>query len=88
MRRDRFVTRLKKQPIGSYSAPRQFYYCRICTYHTLRLTRAYAHSQLHGPWEECGSAAAAYELRLSALAGRAGRRRVSSSPSALVTQAL
>jgi len=68
--RDRFVLRLKKLPVGPYRAPRQFYYCRFCNYHTLRLTRAWTHSQLHGPWEECGSAAAAYELNLSAIVGR------------------
>ena len=66
---DRYVARLQSRPVGSYRSPKMVYVCKFCGFRTLRLGRAFAHAHLHGPWEETGSGAAAYELKLSAQAG-------------------
>jgi predicted GNAT superfamily acetyltransferase len=65
---DRYVARLQAKPVGAYRSPKTMYVCRICGYRTTRIGRAFAHSHLHGPWEQTGSGAAAYELKLSAQA--------------------
>jgi len=68
-KRDRYVLRLKRIPPGAYRAPRIRYCCDLChNFQTFYLTRAWAHSQMHGPWPEEGSQVAHYVLNLSAQA--------------------
>jgi hypothetical protein len=70
---DRWVKRIKNQPVGSYKAPRQIYRCKFCPkFSTRSLTIAWTHTVLHGPWPEMGAAAQKYELSLSAQAHRNG----------------
>jgi len=50
---DRAITRIKRQPLppaARTARVQEVLHCGVCPFKTKRITRAYAHSLLHGPW--------------------------------------
>lgn len=66
------VARVKARPRNPYRPPQQIYTCGVCIFRTTKLTRAWSHSYIHGPWELDGSGVLSYELNLSARAAANG----------------
>jgi hypothetical protein len=63
---DNAVRRIKKTPMtpNVKGNPLVLYRCRFCKFRTRRMTRAWAHSETHGPWEEELGGSKGYKLSL------------------------